>query len=503
VAAGLSLLPVVLVVEIVGWSHGWVVGTVVMLAGFVVAAPASARVQASWSPAVGLSAAVLGLSAVVGLVPTVLDLFTRIGMPLDRWFDVSPADVAPLLLPLTTVVVMALLPQVTIGSHRLSLDPRLAAGAFVATLGVLPILDAASFWVSISVLAVLATGLLCCARLWRLDVLFLFALSLLAIIRLYAYYDSVHDLADPLAWTFISAACLAWALTESRPAVRAGFLTLAGLFALLGAMRWLIFAQMPDPYQGLVIVTIGALGLLASQWLPASRLLPASQLLPASWGLPDVAATRLVGEGLSVTWMAAGLAVGDTSPSHGAAELTVAGVAAGITAYLSNDRRRAGWVSGVLLTVASWIRLADNDIQVVEWYTLPAATALLVYGTRRLRKDQRESSLRCLGPGLVLALTPSLLLALREPVSWRGLLVGLASVGLVVLGVKARLAAPFVIGVFATALVAIRNIWPVAAFVPRWTLLFLVGGVLLAMGVTWESRVNDVRTASRYVRGLR
>ena len=27
--------------------------------------------------------------------------------------------------------------------------------------------------------------------------------------------------------------------------------------------------------------------------------------------------------------------------------------------------------------------------------------------------------------------------------------------------------------------------------------------VLLGMGMTWESRVNDVRTARRYVRGLR
>jgi len=74
---------------------------------------------------------------------------------------------------------------------------------------------------------------------------------------------------------------------------------------------------------------------------------------------------------------------------------------------------------------------------------------------------------------------------------------------LVAVGVKVRLAAPFILGVLATALLALRNIWPVAAFIPRWTLLFLIGGVLLGMGMTWESRVNDVRTASRYVRGLR
>jgi len=199
----------------------------------------------------------------------------------------------------------------------------------------------------------------------------------------------------------------------------------------------------------------------------------------------------------------AGLALAYGSPSHRAAELTVAGVAAGITAYLSQDRRPAGWVSGVLLTLASWIRLADSDIQVVEWYTLPAAVALLVYGTRRFRHDPGESSWRCLGPGTALALLPSLMVAVGEPVSWRGLVVALASVGLVVLGVRVRLAAPFALGVLATAVLALREIWPVVAFIPRWTLLFLVGGVLLGMGMTWESRVRNVRTASQYVRGLR
>jgi phosphatidylserine synthase len=211
----------------------------------------------------------------------------------------------------------------------------------------------------------------------------------------------------------------------------------------------------------------------------------------------------MVGEGLSATWLVAGVAMAGSSPSMRAAELTVAGVATGIMAYLSQDRRRAGWVSGVLLTVASWIRLADTDLQAVEWYTLPAAAALLVYGTRRLRSDSGESSWRCLGPGLSLALVPSLLVAVSDPVSWRGLVVGLASAGLVALGVKVRLAAPFALGALATAVLALREIWPVAAFIPRWTLLFLIGGLLLVMGMTWEARVNDVRAARRYVRGLR
>lgn len=490
VAAGLSLFPLLIVFEVIGWSHGWVVGAAVMLAGYVIAALVSGRVPGHWSPAVGGSALALGLSSVVGLLPNVVALGARMGLALvGSWrgpsglpLDLLSGDVGPWLLPVTALVVLALLPRITIASHRVSPERRHTAGVFVATLAVMPILYGAGFWTSMAVLVVAALVLLWGARAWGHDTLLVLGSALLAIMRVCAYYD---DLADPLAWTVIALTALACALTERRELVRAGFLAVAGLFALFGAAQWLTFAEAPWPFHGLVIAVIGSLGLVASQTLR------------------EAALTRGVAEGLSVTWAVAGLAMAESSPSHRALELTVLGVAAGITAYLSEDRRKAGWVSGLLLTVASWIRLADNNIQIVEWYTVPAAMALLFYGVRRLRRDPRESTWRCLGPGMGLALSPSLFLALGEPISWRGLFVAFASVALVALGVQVRLAAPFAIGVVATGLLALRNIWPVAAFIPRWTLLFIVGGVLLGVGMTWESRVNDVRAAGGFVRGLR
>lgn len=482
VAAAMCLAPLLLLFEIVSWPEGWVAASVLLLAAYVIAALGSGHVSGVWSPGVGLSAVLLGLSSLVGLLPTLVVLAARTGGLTPDQFDLTGVDVAPWLLPLTAVVVLGLVPRVTIGSYRLSLDHRDTAGVFVATLGALPILYGAGFWVSFWVLFGVAVFLLGGARLWHRDVLLLFALPLLAILRVWA---SQEDLAGPLAWTLIALACLGWVLTESRVTVRAGFLVIAGLSCLAGAAQWLIFLQVPGSLRGLVIVVLGSLGLVASQRLPRSAL------------------TRGVCEGLAITWLVVGVSMAYSSPSHRAAELTVAGVAAGITAYLSQDRRRAGWVSGMLLTLASWIRLADNDIQAVEWYTLPAATALLVYGARRLRGDPGESSWRCLGPGLALALVPSLLVAVSDPVSWRGLAAGLASVALVALGVRVRLAAPFALGAVATAVLALREIWPVAAFIPRWTLLFLIGGILLAMGMTWEERVRDVRAAGSYVRGLR
>jgi len=499
VAAGLCLLPVLLLFEIVAWSHGWVVGTLVVLVGFVVAALLSGQVPAAWSPAVGGSALVLALSSVLGLLPIAAALTARLGLAvLGRWQgpDTAPpalpaglqlVDLQPWLLPLVTVVPLLLLPKVTIDGYQPSFDRRHAAGASVASLGVLPVVSGAGFWVSIAVLVTVATVLILAARWWRDDLLLCLGLLLLAILRLCAYYD---DLADPLAWTIIAAAGVGWSVGEQRQLVRAGFRAAAGVSALFAAAQWLTLVNAPRPFQGLVIVLIGSLGLVTSQRLPLRAL------------------NRLVGEGISVTWVVAGLAMAESSPSRRAAELTVAGVAVAIVGLLSQDRRRAGWVSGVLLTVASWIRLVDVGVQVVEWYTLPAAAALLVYGLRRLRRDREsneptQSSLRCLGPGLALAQTPSLLLVAREPVSWRGLVVALASVALLSLGVRARLAAPFVFGGVATGLLAMRNIWPVTAFLPRWAVLFMVGGALLGTGMTWESRVRDVRTAGRYVRGLR
>jgi hypothetical protein len=510
VASCLCLLPVVLVFEIVGWSHGWVVGSAVMLAGFAIAALASARVPAVWSQAAGGSALLLALSSLVGLLPSLVALASRMGLALfGSWrgpnglpLDLLTGDVGPWLLPVTALVVLALLPQISMDGHRLSIGQHHTAGVVVATLAVLPMLYGAGFWVSMTVLVVVAAILLEAARTWHSDLLLLLGILLLAVMRICAYYD---ELANPLAWTVMAFVCLIWALTERRPVVRAGFLTAAGLFALFAALEWLTYAEAPRAIHGLVIVAIGSLGLLASQRFIGSAATGKAATGKALTGkaLTGNALTRGVAEGLSVTWAVAGLAVAGGSPSHRALELTVVGVAAGITAYLSDDRRRAGWVSGVLLTAASWIRLNDNDVQAVEWYTLPAATALLVYGTRRLRRHPSESTWRCLGPGMVLALTPSLFLALEEPITGRGLFAGFASVALVALGVRLRLAAPFALGVVATGLLALRYIWPVAAFLPRWTLLFLVGGVLLAVGMTWESRVNDVRMAGRYMRGLR
>ena len=101
-------------------------------------------------------------------------------------------------------------------------------------------------------------------------------------------------------------------------------------------------------------------------------------------------------------------------------------------------------------------------------------------GAWRLRTDPEAQQLRGPGQRPDAALLPSLLLALDEPVSLRGALIGAAGVLVLGAGVQQRLAAPFVLGAVTTGLLALRHLEPYADAVPRWISLGAVGLALLA-----------------------
>lgn len=202
----------------------------------------------------------------------------------------------------------------------------------------------------------------------------------------------------------------------------------------------------------------------------------------------------------------AGVALAAVLPGVGgsglAAVLTVLGAGCVLVAVTTSDRWALGWAGSAVLLLATLVRI-EQGVDAPEVYTLPVALLLLAAGAWRLRRDEHVGSFRALGSGLVLALAPSLLLALDEPVSVRGALVAVASVGVLAVGLRLRLSAPFVVGAVATALLAVRHLGPVAAAVPRWISLGAVGVLLLVVGITWESRRQDVRRAGRYLDALR
>src|SRR3546814_398528 len=88
-----------------------------------------------------------------------------------------------------------------------------------------------------------------------------------------------------------------------------------------------------------------------------------------------------------------------------AIDLTVAGVLAAITALVNPSRRRFGWVSLGLLTLAQWVRLQQVGVETVEAYTLPLALVLLTVGALMMARGP-IGSFRAIGSGLILALGP-------------------------------------------------------------------------------------------------
>ena len=186
-----------------------------------------------------------------------------------------------------------------------------------------------------------------------------------------------------------------------------------------------------------------------------------------------------------------------------AVHLTIAGVLVTASSIVNPSRRLLAWPGGLLLAAATWVRLIDLGVHVPEAYTLPSALALVAVGAWRLRRDDHSATLAVLAPGLALATVPSLVATLDDPYSLRALLLGAACLVLVVGGAAFRWSAPLVVGAVVGGLLVLLEIAPYAAQVPTWVSIGISGAVLLAAGITWESRMNDVRRASRYVAALR
>ena len=180
-----------------------------------------------------------------------------------------------------------------------------------------------------------------------------------------------------------------------------------------------------------------------------------------------------------------------------ALHLTLLGALVSGAALLHRDRRQAGWVGGLLLAAATWVRLADIGVDTPEAYTLPSAVALLLVGLDRMRRDPGTPTWTALSPGLLLATTA---LAPVEP-GRPGLGPGGAP--------RRRLPDPGAARQPAALertpghrcrrrrLLVLREVAPYAAETPQWVLIGLAGTLLTVVGVTWERRLLDLRRRRR------
>jgi hypothetical protein len=187
------------------------------------------------------------------------------------------------------------------------------------------------------------------------------------------------------------------------------------------------------------------------------------------------------------------LTIGD--PRHAAAVCTLwaAAVAARAVAPAETARRQLALAAGGSVLLAWWLLLAAESVVVTEAYTLPAALLVLAAGHLALRARPAIGSWVGYAPGLAVALLPSLASILAaDGQGVRRLLLGLGALLVVLAGAYESRQAPLVVGGGTLLVVALHEVlvWDV---LPRWAYLAIGGLVLIAVAMTYERRLRDLR----------
>ncbi|WP_165949481.1 SCO7613 C-terminal domain-containing membrane protein [Kribbella turkmenica] len=175
--------------------------------------------------------------------------------------------------------------------------------------------------------------------------------------------------------------------------------------------------------------------------------------------------------------------------------------AAPLIAYGMNPARRdALLVAGLLLIIANTAFVLAAGGTTIEWFTVPPAVVMLAIGVLAWRD---QPSWVYLGPGLLIGLVPSALIADGNH-SWvRVTFVVAAALAVIVLGAQLGLQAPFAVGAAVLAKVGIWQFVEAAPLIPRWITLGAAGAVLLAVGATYERRLSQAKQAARWLSALR
>ncbi|HZD01954.1 MAG TPA: hypothetical protein VFA46_17700 [Actinomycetes bacterium] len=166
---------------------------------------------------------------------------------------------------------------------------------------------------------------------------------------------------------------------------------------------------------------------------------------------------------------------------------------AGVDGPVMESAGAVGLVLGVVLAGAElrWLAIA-----------LTAAVALLA-GALARRRAPHLSSWLAFGPGLAVALLPSLGLAVDQGGAARPLLLTAGALLVVLAGARARLQAPLVLGALTLVALGVNAVWPVAAQLPRWATIGAAGLLLLLwLGATAERRLAQLRELRRRLQDL-
>jgi hypothetical protein len=125
------------------------------------------------------------------------------------------------------------------------------------------------------------------------------------------------------------------------------------------------------------------------------------------------------------------------------------------------------------------------------------AAVAIALGWQRMRRSPSTGSWAAYGPGIAIALLPSLVAAWQGHGWIRPMLLCLAAAVVTLAGVRSRLQAPLLLGAAVAVTGAGRELAPAlarwAGMLPGWVPIAVIGMVLLAAGATYEARLRNLR----------
>jgi hypothetical protein len=166
--------------------------------------------------------------------------------------------------------------------------------------------------------------------------------------------------------------------------------------------------------------------------------------------------------------------------------------------------------SALVITAAVLVSLprltggASSDADIL---TAIVGSALVVGGLIDLGRRPALRSWPALGPGLLVALVPSLLADYGVTTIPRIVLLGVAAIAVLLFGVLRKLQAPVIIGAVVLLLHGLAQLWPwisnLYSAIPWWLWVGVGGILLIVVAATYEKRIRDARAVARSIRSLR
>ncbi|MEP6624054.1 MAG: hypothetical protein ABJC79_06410, partial [Acidimicrobiia bacterium] len=191
----------------------------------------------------------------------------------------------------------------------------------------------------------------------------------------------------------------------------------------------------------------------------------------------------------------AGVIAASTSPTLRAV-VVAASVPVLVLAGRADDHRSDGYDGLALLAaLGTTVSLVGEFGAAVELASIPAALAAIAAGhLARLGPETGVRRARTFyGPGLLVGFAPSVAIAVQQGGALRPMLVLLAAGVTVFAGARLSLRAPILVGATAAIVLALDGIAPLAAQLPRWLLIGIIGTLALWAGATADRRLDQLR----------